>query len=46
MTALTAETFHFCDCDALDADVGDRLADIIKLERLDDRSNHFHCVPL
>jgi hypothetical protein len=42
MTALATEAFDFGHRDALNADVGNGLADVIKLERLDDCSDHFH----
>ena len=39
---LPAETFHFGDRDALDADGGQRLTHFVKLERLDDGGYEFH----
>ncbi len=43
VAALSTKTLDLGDGDALDADVGYRLTDIVELERLDNRRNHFHC---
>jgi hypothetical protein len=42
VTALSPETFDFRYGYALNANVSNRLADVIKLEWLNDRCNHFH----
>src|ERR1700687_2364456 len=41
--ALTSEAAHLSDGDALHTDLAYSVADVIELERLDNRSNHFHC---
>ena len=42
MALLTAITFHFLDGHTVDTDLLQRFANVIKLERLDDCSHHFH----
>ncbi len=44
VAALPPEALDLGDGDALDADVGNRLANVIEFERLDDRGDHFHCI--
>src|SRR5690606_25980899 len=39
---LPSEAFNFGDSDALDTDFGQRLADVVQFERLDDGSDSFH----
>jgi hypothetical protein len=39
---LAAEALDLGHGDALDADVGDRLTDVVELEGLDDRGDQFH----
>src|SRR4029079_7547103 len=43
---LPAETLDLGDGDALHADCGQGLPDLVQLERLDDRGYQFHCLPL
>src|SRR5690606_37688079 len=42
---LAAEALDLGDRDALDADRGQRFADLVELERLDDRGDQFHQLP-
>ena len=39
---LTAKALHFSDGDALNTDLGERLADVVELEWLDNRGHQFH----
>ena len=42
VAALTPEAFDLGHGDALHADLGERFAHVVELERLDDRHDHFH----
>src|ERR1700733_7723052 len=42
VTFLPTESLHFGDGYALHADLGERLAHVVELERLDYRHHHFH----
>src|SRR5579862_3027031 len=44
MTLLAAEAFDLAHGEALHADAGERLFDLVELERFDDRYDHFHVV--
>src|SRR6476646_8763289 len=46
VTFLPPETLHFGDRQAAYADLGQGLAHLVELERLDDRFDFFHCPPL
>jgi hypothetical protein len=42
MALLAAITLHFRDSHAVNAEREERIADLLELERLDDRSDQFH----
>jgi hypothetical protein len=44
MAALPAEASHFRDRDALNPYVADRFANLVELERFDDRCNELHAM--
>jgi hypothetical protein len=44
MALLPAIALHFRNCDALDSDGRQRVADDVQLERLDDGDDQLHCV--
>src|SRR5690606_17327495 len=46
VAALTPETLHLGNRHALDADLGERIADIVQAKRLDDGGNQLHRTPL